>query len=380
MYLNFGDVPGAEAAVGLRSDMPQVIDALVAYYNKHGGIAGRRIVPEIRSTDILDESDQNAACTQMVSDDKVFAISSTAIAFPSATQCISVEGKTPMVNVLSVSTAEQQAAVGYDITEIPSIDRIYAEWASQLRSIGFLNSGDRVGVLSDNCDPNLAVVNSVLIPDLKAAGASQVVLKTADCSIEDSEAEMPGIASYFASQHVTKILPAICPYGLISFLKDAKSIDYKPKFSISDYCNGTADALAHLYDPTEFGGTVGITSTYAGGYGSKATNTPQMQRCSDILTAAGLPGVNYAPANSEAVAQCDYLTLLADVIDKLGPNPTRAAFATEIGEYGDYQAGFSPLNIYTKDKYSGGDLVHTIEFNGSTGYYDSISDLRRNNY
>jgi ABC-type branched-subunit amino acid transport system substrate-binding protein len=373
-------VPGAQAAIGLRSDIRQVIQAYVDYYNKHGGLAGRQIVPVLRSTDILDESDQNAACTSMVSDTKVYAVSSTAIAFPSATQCISVQGKTPMVNVLAPSTADQRGAAGYDVTEIPSLDRIYAEWASQLQSIGYLAPGDKIGLVSDNCDPNLAVVNSVLIPAVKAAGAGQVIVKVHDCGIQQSQEEMPGIVSYFASAGIQKILPADCPYAFVSFLQEAKAIAYHPKFSISDYCNSSADALAQVFDPSEFGGTVGITSTYAGGYGAHQANTPEMQRCSNILTAAGLPGVNYAATNSEAVAQCDYLTLLADVIAKLGPNPTRAGFATAIGQYGDYRAGFSPLNIYSPGKYSGGDLVHTIQFSGSCKCYVSTSNLRPTNY
>jgi ABC-type branched-subunit amino acid transport system substrate-binding protein len=380
LYLNFGSVAGASQAVGLRSDIDKVIQAYVADANRHGGLAGRKIQAVLRSTDILDENDQNAACVSMVDDQKVFAISSTAISAQTATDCITLKGKTPMVNVLSTSDADQTKVSGYDITLIRSIDRIYSEWAASLTQIGFLKAGDKVGIVADNCDPNLGVVNKVLVPAVKKAGAGQVLLKVHDCAINNAQQQMPGIVSYFASNGVTKIMPADCPYAIIPFLSQAKAINYHPKYTISDYCNGSADALAQLFDPDEFGGTLGITGTYAGGFGVHAALTPPMIRCSKILVAAGLPGLDYSSKNSEAVAQCDYLTLLVQAINKAGPNPTRPGLAQTFGSIGDFQAGFSASNIYKPGKYSGGDLIHTIRFDGNCKCYVSTTGLRRGKY
>ena len=119
LNLNFSSVPGAKEAIGLRDDIDHVNQTYVDYLNAHGGVAGRKVVAVQRSTDILDESDQNAACTAMVADNKVFAISSTAISAPTAAKCITVDGKTPMVDVLAPSEAVQRAAGGYDISRPP---------------------------------------------------------------------------------------------------------------------------------------------------------------------------------------------------------------------------------------------------------------------
>ncbi|MHB8466474.1 MAG: ABC transporter substrate-binding protein [Acidimicrobiales bacterium] len=375
LNLNFGSVPGAQAAIGLRADIAKVDQAFVDDLNAHGGVDGRKVVAVQRSTDILDESDQNAACTAMVDDNKVFAISATAISATTATKCITIDGKTPMVNVLAPSEADQATAAGYDITLIRTIDRIYNEWAASLQGIGFLKPGDKIGVVADNCEPNLTVVNQVLIPALRKAGAN-VNVKVHDCAINASQQEMPAIVSYFASNGYTKILPADCPYAIVPFLDEAKAIHYFPKYSISDYCNSTADALAQLFDPTEFAGTLGITSTYTGGNGSSAPLTPEMQRCSKILTNAGLPGIDYKPANAEALAQCDYFTLIVKVLQMIGPNPTRAAFANAIGLVGDYRAGSTPLSTYRPGKYSGGELIHTIRFESTCRCYANASALR----
>jgi ABC-type branched-subunit amino acid transport system substrate-binding protein len=376
LNLNFSSVPGAKEAIGLRDDIDRVNQAYVAYINGRGGVAGRKVVAVQRSTDILDESDQNAACTAMVADNKVFAISSTAISAPTAAKCITVDGKTPMVDVLAPSEAVQRAAGGYDITLIRTIDRIYAEWAAALREIGFLNPGDKIGIVADNCEPNLTVVNQVLVPAVRAAGAGTVDVRVHDCAIANSQQQMPGIVSYFAANGFQKILPADCPYAIVPFLAQAKAINYRPKFSISDYCNSSADALAQTFDPDEFGGTVGITSTYSGGNGSKSPLTPEMQACSKILTDAGLPGIDYTPRNAEALAHCDYLFLLVKLIQKLGPNPTRQALAYSVGSFGDYRAGSTPLSTYRPGKFSGGELIHTIRFEGSCRCYSSISGLR----
>jgi ABC-type branched-subunit amino acid transport system substrate-binding protein len=380
LNLNFSSVPGAKEAIGLRDDIDRVNQAYVAYLNAHGGVASRAVVAAQRSTDILDESDQNAACTAMVADNKVFAISSTAISAPTASKCITVDGKTPMVDVLAPSEAVQRAAGGYDITLIRTIDRIYAEWGAALREIGFLNPGDKIGIVSDNCEPNLTVVQQVLVPAVKAAGAGTVEVRVHDCAIANSQQQMPGVVSYFAANGFQKILPADCPYAIVPFLAQAKAINYHPKFSISDYCNSTADALAQTFDPGEFGGTVGITSTYSGGNGSKAALTPEMQRCSKILTDAGLPGIDYTPRNAEALAHCDYLFLLVGLIGKLGPNPTRQALADSVGSFGDYRAGSTPLSTYRPGKFSGGELIHTIRFEGSCRCYSSTSGLRQGRY
>jgi ABC-type branched-subunit amino acid transport system substrate-binding protein len=380
LSVNFGSVPGAQQAVGLRDDIGKVIQAYVDNVNVRGGINGRKVLAAQRSTDILDESDQNAACTAMVKDAKVFAISSTAISAPTASKCIVVDNHSPMVNVLSTSDKIQRVEAGYDTTLIRSIDRIYAEWAASLREIQFLSPGDRIGVVADNCEPNHTVVNEVLVPALKRAGAGQVEVRVHDCAIANSQQQMPAIVSYFAANGFQKILPANCPYALIPFLAQAEAIHYRPKYSISDYCNGTADALAQNFLPSQFGGTVGITGTYAGGNGAHAAVTPEMKRCSDILTAAGLPGVDYRPVNSEAVAQCDYFTLIVQVLKRLGANPTRAAFAAEVGRVGDYRAGFVPLSTFAPGKYSGGELIHTIRFDGGCRCYVSISGLRRGRF
>ena len=58
----------------IRTNQPQVYNAFIKYINSHGGIAGRRVVPDYQTYCPIQEAPALALCTQFTEDAHVFAV------------------------------------------------------------------------------------------------------------------------------------------------------------------------------------------------------------------------------------------------------------------------------------------------------------------
>ena len=362
LVAKIGGLDQSGFALNLRGDISQVIDAYVAYQNKHGGINGRTIVAEKRTTDPIDQTDQQNACTEMTQDQKVFGVIDTASLIFAVTQkCFTQDTKTPLVHSYAESEAFMNAAHGYDLTEIRSLDRIAIEWADEIGKLGFLKGGEKVGILEDNCEPSHSIVDKLLVGGIKKYKPASVKTYESDCTAASAQAQPPALQNQMCIDGVTHVLLATSFVAAQTFLQSADagpcgSGARKYTYMASDYSLLASDLFTHNFSRTQFDGSLAITNQFTG---IKAVS-PRLSFCSKILKDAGLPGLDNSYPNNDATAICDYFFLFVKAATAAGPNLTRAGWALAAQHLGQFDGAFSPRSVYQPGKTNGGELVHAM--------------------
>ena len=352
LIANVGGLAASGFALNLRTDMSQVIDAYVKYQNAHGGINGRQIVAVKRPTDPTSQSDQSTACTSMIDDNHVFGVVDTATLIYAATQqCFSIQTRTPYVHSYAESADFQAQGAGYDISVPRNLDRIAREWAVEAKSLAFLKGGEKVGILTDNCEPNITVINKVLKPMLLADGAASVYVGATDCNADAAQAQPPAIQTQMCTAGVTHVFPAANFLSVQVFLNSA---DGSPcgqgpnryRYFASDYDGISGDLFAQHFPATQWDGVLAINNGYTGWVAAGNPMPDRMKFCSDILVAAGLPPIKDDYSNSEAIAMCDHFFIMVAAAQNAGGNLTRSGWAYQAQRLGKLDNAATPYSIF----------------------------------
>lgn len=364
-------------ALNLRTDIESVVRAYLADVNKHGGILGRQVVPVFRTVDPIQQDDQNQACTEMVNDNKVFGVLDTAaFIFAKPQQCLTQDNATPYVHGYAESEAFMDAGRGYDVSETRSLDRIAVEWADEIGKLGFLKGGEKVGILEDNCEPSHSVVNNLLIPGIKKLKPASVKTYESDCSAADAQAQPPRLEQQMCVDGVTHVVLATSFVAAQTFLQTADgspcgSGSSKFKYMASDYSLLASDLFTRNFSKSQFDGSLAITNFFTG----IPKTSARLEKCSKVLKAAGLPGLDNTYPNADANAFCDYVDIFVQAARAAGPNLTRPRWAAAVQSLGRFDGAYSPQSFFAQGKTSGGELVHAMVWHADCTCYRQTGAL-----
>lgn len=173
---------GAISALGgssnLGVDPSAVTKAFLRYYNAHGGMAGRRLVPvevTINPTSTSYETDLAAACATFTQDNHVAVVmSQTGNLFSSShEQCLTKAG---VVNVEASSSGPDEVGMrsfpSLLTVSTPTVDRRLRALLDGLLGAKLTKRGDLVGVVVEGCPENDRAYQRTLAPLAKAAGVT----------------------------------------------------------------------------------------------------------------------------------------------------------------------------------------------------------------
>jgi ABC-type branched-subunit amino acid transport system substrate-binding protein len=384
LVVNPGGLDKAGFALGLRGDMEQVVHAYVDYVNHHGGINGRMIDPQIRRTDPTDVNDQKAACKSMLLDRKVFGVSDTATTLLSDAQgCYTIEGKTPFTHSYPLSTGFQAQGGGLDVSANRALDRIAREWAREATRQGFIKGGEKVGYLTEACQPSLTVIQKIFVPALKRAGTQEPVAGITDCDPRSQQSQVPNIVLRMNTQHVTHMFMAANFVAVQNFLTNAVAQSYKPKYFISDYAGLTDDFFTKNFPEDQWDRVHGITTLLFGAKAAGKPMAPGTRFCNNILVAAKVPegGLDHIEnEDAEAAGMCDEFFIMVEALKAVGPNLTRAGWAQAVQRLGAVQTATVHRVVFSPGKTSGGDDIATVEWRRGCKCYIQISGYRAGHY
>lgn len=374
---NVGGLGASGFALGLRSDMPQIVQAYVDYVNAHGGINGRRVQPVVRKTDPLSQDDQHNACTYFKDDQKVFGVVDTATHIYADTQrCYGQQNHIPFSHSYALSTDFQNSGQGYEVTVPRTLDRIAHDWAIEAKSLGVIKGGEKVGIFTDKCEPSSTVLHNVLAPALKADGASDVIFGATDCNPEAQQTQSPNVVTQFKTKGVQVVFPATSYVGVQVFLSNADSQLYKPRYFASDYDGLTLDLFAQHFSTSQWDGVLGVNGGYSGWQHAGKPQPARQKFCSDLVTAKGLPPIDNSGKNSEAIGMCDQFFLMVQAATLTGNNLTRAGWASAVTRVGAFPAAGDPNSTFGPGKFNGDNVVQTVVWHKDCTCYTSISDFR----
>jgi hypothetical protein len=245
------DAAGIQRVNGVNiGDPRRQAEAVIAYLNAHGGIAGRRVeavFAEIDATSDDWERDYQAICVGFTEDHKVFAVVNATIAFARTfLPCLAQHG-TPFINSAggNYDTVESRAVADHFYTPgSMDLTRLATVYVDGLRDGGFFTSAGpqdevRVGVIRPAGEAFDRAHRDVLLPRLAAAGSTPVAEAVVDAhrSLSHTASQMPNIVLRFQQERVNRLLIIDNGTLAVSFSLQASVQGYRPRYGLNSLNN-----------------------------------------------------------------------------------------------------------------------------------------------
>lgn len=328
-------------AIGSRppkGDMKNAYQALVDDINKHGGLAGRKVVPVFFDVNIVEAaSNANAvaqkACTRWTEDRPVFAAVSVAgpINNDVLFQCLA-NRKTPFTlsddRVRASAQMSRYAQSGlYYAPPMPTIERLVPAWIQRAKTNGYFSKWDTISGRPGVADVKVGVLDTRLheygagrfTQEVKRALARHGIEVGATFMFSGEASSISREASQavlqFSRAEVTHVIPS---WGMIPFTQQAESQNYRPRYTVNT--SNWPQQQLQLSPHRQLSGALGVgyrptqdvDNARDPGDVSKAAT-----RCRKLMRDAGEP-TSDRDAMVFNVMSCDGIWFLADAIDKGG--------------------------------------------------------------
>jgi ABC-type branched-subunit amino acid transport system substrate-binding protein len=377
LLLNIGGINGAGFALGLRSDMSQVIKAYVDWVNRHGGIDGRTLTYVTQPVDPLNSSNQQAACINMTEDQKVFAVLDSATTLGSQLLCYGAQHHEPYITATTstVSAAYVRQSFPYVYSTGEDGTRQVINWADYEHDAGLFNN-PHLGIVTDSCAPDPDIINGDLARNLARFGVHPTTVSLS-CDTSTAQQQMPAAILQMRQAGVNLVFPATLFTNFQVFLEDAQAQNWYPKYSASDFWGFESNTETTNYPPAEWAGTQATTNYRAGE--SRLPNPPPpppaVVECNQALQAEGVRPMAADPygADSEALIQCDDIHLLVAAANKAGANPTRLNWGEAGQQLGNFPTALSAVSIFRPGKTEGGDTLGVVQWQSGCKCYVSVA-------
>jgi ABC-type branched-subunit amino acid transport system substrate-binding protein len=319
------------AALGISADIGdgmQQANAIVAWVNAHGGLAGHPIKPVFYALD-LTRTDPYAQfmqemCTLWTQDHHVVA----AFAYANADY-------TPLARCLSKHHAVFSSYASYardrnDFSTSPfwiepttlSAERLAPLQVQTFEQQGFLKGQKKVGLLAYDY-AQAQRLTTLLVAELKRRGVTAVVYPihygSSTPELSGTIASIQSAVLRFRSEGIERVMSAAYPGAIAFFMRYADSQSYRPRYGLSSY-----DALASL--PANAPVSQLHDAVAAGWWPTAdlaASDKPPLNAsgkvCRAVFSKAGIP----ATQDATSFGYCDEaLSLQAAARSVTSPEPT----------------------------------------------------------
>lgn len=289
-----------------------MFEAALAQVNAEGGIRCRKVVAKYYKANPLDQQSLQAICLQIVAD-KPFALLDEGLGSPvgsPAPRDCPPGYKIPSFSSLSLGQAEIDKFAPYLFGYYPAAETTVHDSILGAKQLGWFTAGAKVGLLEQQCNPNL---NVVALRDLASIGFPESEVTTFDFGCPNaipSPSDVQAAVLAFQRAGVTHVLDDAGVYQNY-FSKVAQAQAYHPKYMVGD--QGTIALWSNPSfgpDPDNYDGSLAITGTR---YGEATTaglrRNAATSKCDRAMAAAGQPGAWESPAGFSGVV-CSIVTML----------------------------------------------------------------------
>lgn len=348
-------------------------NAIVDDLNKHGGIAGRKVVPVWQAVDSASaqtiDSQLAAACDHFAHDERVFAAIGQGTA--SYRACLAHNGIVQLDQDLpGVSDAEFAKYPTFVELGYPKLSRIAHITLDSLPAQNYFTPWDsangkpakvgraKVGILTLDDPGYNAVVDQILIPGLKRLGydpgpdVARIAVSENAADISNQATANQAAELKFSSDHVTHVVVFEAQGGnSLLFMNQAESQHYRPRYGVN-----SGSGLQTLLDAGDIQraqavGAVGVGWLPA--YDLPAAMNPDNGKYSNAerrncIAIFKRYGITFGNPNAEFAAfnYCSTLHLLRDALNRTPKLITPATFVAAIdGLHAAYTAP-SALGTY----------------------------------
>jgi hypothetical protein len=345
--------------------------ALIDSVNRHGGIAGRKIVPYFESFNATDPTTSaQADCLAWTKDDKVFAVLVES-QFPTAAEvCIIGQGATPYLT--TQGTEQAYYANGLFWSTQASDNRILTDEADYLAGNGSLKNKTIGVVTGDGTDEQ--AVNETLIPRLSRLGYKVHDVEVIPNSTSGLQRQPIAISNLKAAG-VNFVIIASNVILAGPFVQAANRAGFNPAYALSDFNNEINDQVASYYPPA-FQGTVGLSTHRFPEYRDGGPFTSADQGCLKIIHPADpkvLPSTN--AAFEEAMGGCAIFNVLVGGLRGAGAALTQASFLAALDNLGRFGIPATQDGSFTATKHDAVDYEQPVSWQKSCQCWKLVDGL-----
>lgn len=355
-----------------------VARALVRYYNKHGGIAGRQIKPVeyiVEVTSASYETEYEAACARFTQDNHVaVAISVLANAYYENYESCLAKAGVPDITGPTGGTDDHDLGQYPSMVSAtaPSTNRRFEAMMSRFRTDGFLSPGSKIGIVVEGCPYNQRAYQTTIAPLAKRYGWS-ITRRDVDC--------LHGFGE--AGQFINQVGSAVLPFrsagvdrvmfvsnfegvALLGFENAAHSQGYAPSYGLTSTTGGAA--LAGQFQADQLQRMRGVGWTPDLDIAARALPSAATKRCRAMLASEGIEPQSKADDLLDLV--CDQFFLLEAALKSSGGRAEKGALATAFDALGtSYQSPYliAGSSSYRRDKHYGPRLYATWGYQAGCG-------------
>ncbi len=355
-------------------------DALLAWMNEHGGIAGRKIDPIWETYEPESESlDEEVAerCAVFGQDRKVFATAPFGIGW----ECFSRHGIVAIDGVTSQFHQKEYDAAGSFMysPNAMTTDRVARTYAIGLADAGFLTKASKIGLLYSDWPGWKAAV-----PALETALASRG-LKLLDKieiprygdagTLAQSDSQAANATLRFKARDIDRVLFFDATFlGPAQFMNHAENQNYRPQYGL--YSGMGLEGLATSTTPPfaapkeQLVGSMAVGWNQISDAGARGAVDPIRARCRQIMKDASIYN------NDEPIGMCQTLFFLKFALER-STEVSVAGLRTSIEKIGGaFGAGTGFRTFFGPRRHAGATAYRALRYaNEHYEYFGPIKEV-----
>ena len=254
------NIAAIAAAFGKKPDDTSNDNPFIDYLNKHGGIAGRKIVPVYYQADSSQDASTSAqaACATFTQDNKVDVVVDGVIGGDVLPTCLQQKGIAEFTSAnTSLDTVSLSSHPNMFNPSSMAIDRQMRALLQISAARKNLKAGAKLGVMVENCPAYVRTYNNVVVPMAKQLGVTvtQSSVKCVTNLVEDLGPltnDVQRAALTFASNGVTHVMAISVAEAFVigNFTTNASQQKYYPKYLVTTnaypWGNSQSDATVKI--------------------------------------------------------------------------------------------------------------------------------------
>jgi hypothetical protein len=374
-------------------------DIVVEDTNKHGGIAGRKVVPVYKELDCTNNDSLSQTyeetCQYFTQDHKVFAVMGAQADVPNYVACIQRAGAV-MIDT-NVSDSDKYFFRQYPYTIQPAtlaIDTVARLQVAAHVNQGYFKKVDpvrfptvKVGIVVYATAGEKRTLDSALLPALRKAGINVPESQIAEIApiqrlsdLGSFTAAISGAVLRFSSDNISHVL-FLQPQGTLTlfFLREAQSQEYFPRYGFN---SGDAPQYVHDYDANGQKAVSARNFVNSMGIGTEplldlppgaSAPTPERIACRKLLESKGYTYFDDPNAEAIAYSACDLMSFTKLTLTGAGSIINQSTFLSSVNAIGANRwraTGAMGYSLLTPTKHDGHDQYRYLD-------YDEAHDVFR---
>lgn len=349
------DLEGVKDITGFKTanagDPEKQVEALEAWVNANGGVAGRKLDAVFRMYDAAVDSPaaEEQLCNKVTQDDKAFAVVLTGQFQSNARPCYA-QRKTLVLDATLVATDDatyEKLSPYLWSPSYPSYDGFVRAYVSTLKENGFFKGRKRVGVIAADNPINRSTMEKLAVPLLEDAGVKPEIawVDTTDQGSLFQGNDQGAVT--FRSGGIDRVMFLGGARLASIFASVASAQSFSARYAISSFDNPSFFVNNPETVPSDvLKGMVGVG--FAAGQDVTDDQLPfpgtePEKRCIDIYADAGIT-FSSREAARVALPYCDAAMLLQAGATELTDNLNAAAWGAAVEDLG---SAFVPATGFT---------------------------------